>query len=113
MNGDLDPKTTALSDLLMKALNENVIWEDRHIGDLEYHLCDLMAIELMKFVYTERAQAVQEFVTMISTQHAYNGAPDPGQRFYDEGLNGWLLEIMQADPPESYEEYLASEPEHR
>lgn len=113
MNGDLDPKTTALSDLLMKALNDNVIWEDRHIGDLEYHLCDQMAASLMSFVYTQRAQAVEEFVQSIATDHAYNGADDQGQLFYDWGLNPWLTEILTAEPGMSYEEYLLEEREGR
>lgn len=108
---DLDPMTTALSDRVMDALNKTVIWEDRHIGDLEWHLCDLIAIELMPFVFTQRAKAVEEFVNQVATQHAYNGTDDDqGQRFYDCGLNAWLMEILAADPPESYEEYLAAEP---
>lgn len=28
--------------------------------------------------------------------HAYNGANDQGQRFYDWGLNTWLAEILEA-----------------
>lgn len=41
-------------------------------------------------VAAARADSVRDFVQHIASNAAYNGASDPGQRFYDECLNPWL-----------------------
>jgi hypothetical protein len=38
---------------------------------------------------------LERFLHEVETGHAYNGAPDPGQRFYDWGLNPWLRQIAE------------------
>ena len=42
-----------------------------------------------------RRDAVMGFVRYVATNAAYNGAPDPGQQFYDWCLNSWLYDTAE------------------
>lgn len=102
----LADKWQALHDRVCKGTDETTPIHLRHPHDcgivgqeaateLRAALGDTAALDRMlaEARAEAAARAVDEFVEQVAFNHAHNGADDPGQRFYDWGLNQWLAAI--------------------
>jgi hypothetical protein len=86
-----------LLDAGVKELQKRLRWPSVHWGVEQVHddAWPHVVLAVIQGVEAKiRERALEELLAVTSTQYVYNGAPDPGQALYNEGMNGMLLQIV-------------------